>query len=118
MSGVRVHTTVEEPSIAISAVVPTRLGAGWLPRCLDSLIDQDITIGYEIIVVQFGPDDGTRVAVEEAGRRRPDVRLRHLSSAAPTRAAAKNLGGARVSDGTWCSSMTRIASLEGFCRPW
>ena len=92
MSGVHMHTSADEPSIAISAVVPTRLGAGWLPRCLDSLIDQDITTGYEIIVVQYGPDDGTRIAVEEAGRRSPDTRLRHVSSAAPTRAAAKNLG--------------------------
>ena len=54
-------------------VVPSRLGAGWLPRCLDALVDQDLTDGFEVVVVQYGPDDGTRAAVDQTRDRRPEV---------------------------------------------
>ena len=100
MSRVHMHTSAEEPSIAISAVVPTRLGAGRLPRCLDSLIDQDITIGYEIIVVQYGPDDGNTDGGRGGGTQAP----RHTSSTRELRRTnargSKNLG--------WSQSVGRI----------
>ena len=78
--------------IAVSVVVPSRLGAGWLPRCLDALVDQDLTDGFEVVVVQYGPDDGTRAAVDQTRDRRPEMALRHVGADVTTRAAAKNLG--------------------------
>ncbi len=80
------------PLPAISVVVPSRLGATWLTTCLDSLVDQDLAEPYEVVVVQYGADDGTAAAVAELEHKAGPARLRHLRSEAPTRAAAKNAG--------------------------
>jgi len=77
---------------AVSVIVPTRLGSTWLTQCLASLVDQDLTDPYEIVVVQYGPDDGTGAAVADLEHGAGPARLRHLRTDSPTRAAAKNAG--------------------------
>lgn len=76
----------------LSVVVPTQLRSGLLTRCLTSLTSQDLSRSWELLVVQHGPDDGTRAAVAQAARERPQITIRHVAAGAVTRAEAKNEG--------------------------
>lgn len=80
------------PPLTVGVIVPTHSGSEWLPRCLASLLAQDLTEPFEVVVVQYGPEDGTRAAVAAASARRPDLTIRHLTAEVETRSAAKNVG--------------------------
>ena len=77
----------------VSVIVPTSLGGTGLTRCLASLVGQDLpTERFDVVVVQYGPDDGTRAAVADAQAARPGIRLTLLTETVASRSAAKNAG--------------------------
>ena len=58
-----------------SVIVPAYNSANYLPRCLDSLLEQDLPSGdYEIIVVDDGSTDHTKEVLQEYARKAPNVR--------------------------------------------
>jgi glycosyltransferase involved in cell wall biosynthesis len=80
-------------SMVVSVVVPTYRRPQLLARCLTALAHQDYdSRGYEIIVVDDGPDPDTRALVE-AYAARARVPLRYLAvNGAHGPAAARNRG--------------------------
>jgi glycosyltransferase involved in cell wall biosynthesis len=58
------------PSLQASVIVPTRGRPGYLRVALDSLAAQDLEPdAYEVLVVDDGPDAGTRAVTEEVAAR-------------------------------------------------
>jgi glycosyltransferase involved in cell wall biosynthesis len=67
------HPKVEPPDAAV--VVPTRNRAWLLREFLPSLANQRGVRSYEVIIVNNGSEDDTRLVVAEAARRWPHVRI-------------------------------------------
>lgn len=64
---------MDSPSdIRISVIVPVFKVEKYLPRCLDSLIEQDFE-NYEIIAVDDGSPDNCGAILDEYKRRHPDL---------------------------------------------
>ncbi|GAA5026114.1 hypothetical protein GCM10023258_19610 [Terrabacter aeriphilus] len=83
--------TSDRPDVTV--LVPTAHGSAWLGACLRSLAASTLpTDAFEVVVVQHGPDDGTRAVVDAVRVAHPALRLRHLTTPPLTRAAAKNVG--------------------------
>ena len=80
--------------VDVSVIVPTRLGGAWLEGCLRSLAGQTLAPArYEVLLVQYGPEDGTRALVDRIRRGHPKLRLRRVAVPdVATRAGAKNVG--------------------------
>lgn len=77
----------------VSVVIVAHQSAGWLDACLSSVLAQEVPGGFEVIVVDNGPDDGTRVLLEKSF---PAVR--YVKDANRGFGAGNNLG-ARVAHG-------------------
>ena len=71
----------------ISVIVPLYNKAGYIDRCLDSILGQSFP-DFELIVVNDGSTDGSEAIVE----RRRDARLRLVSQANAGPGAARNHG--------------------------
>ncbi len=69
----------------VSVIVPTYKAAKYLPKCLDSLINQTFK-NFEIIIVSDGPDEDNKIANEYALK---DNRIKIIKD------VNKGLGGAR-----------------------
>lgn len=75
----------------VTVVVPCRNEAGWIARCLDSIIGNDYPRDkLEVLVVDGMSDDGTREIVEEYARRCAFIRL--LDNPRRITPAALNVG--------------------------
>src|SRR5438093_3348882 len=81
----------------VSVIVPTHSRRRWLNRCLGALVRQNLEPdAYEVIIVNDGADDGTRMLVQGWGdraRHRGGPAFRYLpirSARGP--AAARNVG--------------------------
>jgi len=80
----------------ISVVIPTRNRAGLLSDCLDSLLSQDASTPFEVVVVDNGSVDETAAVLEARSRR--DARVRTVTETEPGRSPAL-LAGMREADG-------------------
>ena len=77
---------IEHSASRIGVIIPAYRAAGWLPRCIQSVLDQP-GVDAEIVVVEDGVFDDTRAVVS----RFPDVRF--ISSSVNGGAAyARNIG--------------------------
>lgn len=74
---------------AVSAIIPARDAEATLGQALDSLIAQTVT-RWEAIVIDDGSTDGTAQIAQAYAARDPRIRL--LSTAAGSAAAARNAG--------------------------
>ncbi len=72
----------------ISVIVPTRDRAASLERALDSLLAQNTSLPYEIVIADNGSSDATPALL--AARAQNDGRVRSVSVPQPNRAAARN----------------------------
>lgn len=81
----------------ISVVVPAYNCAPWLPRCLDSLLNQTWP-NLEIIVVNDGSKDNTKEVADDYASRYPNVRAVHQENAGEY---AARLAGVDVAEGEW-----------------
>ncbi len=59
----------------ISVIVPVYNAEEFIERCLNSLIDQDFTGDYEIIVINDGSTDGTPAIVEGIAKEHKNIRV-------------------------------------------
>ena len=74
----------------LTYIVPVYNTAAYLPRCLQSIIDQPVAADdCEVLVVDDGSTDGSRTVVERYARDYPQVRL--LTQANSGVSAARNL---------------------------
>jgi glycosyltransferase involved in cell wall biosynthesis len=64
-----------DPSPTVSVVIPALNEAGFLPECLDSVIQALSGVGGEILVVDGGSTDGTREIATQYQRREPALRV-------------------------------------------
>lgn len=77
----------------VSVVIPTRDRAPLLARCLESLLDQDLSADrYEIVVVNNGSTDDTTSVIEQTGRAGHGVRVREVAEPEPGLNRARNRG--------------------------
>lgn len=72
----------------LSVVVPAYNVAAFLPKCLDSILAQDVDL--EVVIVDDGSTDGSRAIAEGYARRNRGIQV--LSSAHQGPGAARNLG--------------------------
>jgi len=72
----------------ISVIVPTRDRAASLERALESLLAQETSSAYEIVVADNGSSDATQAVL--AVRSEHDARVRSVVVPQPNRAAARN----------------------------
>ncbi|MGH2974285.1 MAG: glycosyltransferase family 2 protein [Solirubrobacterales bacterium] len=93
---------------SVAVVIPGWNSAGLLPRCLDSLSDQDIEV--ELLVVDNGSTDGTPAYLAEQGA--PHLLLPRNAGFA----AAMNLGVARTAAPT-ILALNADTALEPGCLP-
>ena len=73
----------------ISVIVPIYNAADYLVRCLDSLLTQTIPI-YDIILVNDGSTDGSKVIVDEYAKKHKNIRVIHQKNQGVS--AARNAG--------------------------
>lgn len=81
----------------ISVVVPAYNCAPWLPRCLDSLLNQTYD-NLEIIVVNDGSKDNTKEVLDDYASRYPRITAIHQKNAGEY---AARLAGVAVAKGNW-----------------
>ena len=81
----------------ISVIVPAYNNAPWLPRCLDSLLEQSHT-NLEIIVVDDGSQDDTAQILEKYATQDSRVRVIHKENGGVT---AARLTGLTAAAGEW-----------------
>lgn len=81
----------------ISVVVPAYNCAPWLPRCLDSLLNQTYP-NLEIVVVNDGSSDNTGAVLDDYAARHPRIRAVHQENAGE---CAARLSGVDAAKGDW-----------------
>ncbi len=74
----------------ISVIVPAYNVEEYIERCLNSLIDQDFTKDYEIIVINDGSTDSTPAIVERIAKEHKNIRVYSQKNAGLS--AARNAG--------------------------
>jgi len=80
---------ITSPSVRVSMIVPVYNAAGYLGRCLDSIIAQSCT-AFELILVNDGSVDGSGDICERYAASDPRIRVFHQRNGGPGR--ARNLG--------------------------
>ena len=77
----------------ISVILPSFQGIQYLPRVLESLVDQTLDASlYEVVLVLNGPDDGSKNFVEEFRKLNPSIEIIVLESLQPGASRARNIG--------------------------
>jgi CDP-glycerol glycerophosphotransferase len=76
--------------VRLSVVVPVYNARDSLPECLDSIGEQDVPGGVQVVVVDDGSTDGSAVVASEYARRYPGFTLLTSPHAGP--GPARNLG--------------------------
>ena len=77
----------------ISVILPSFQGIQYLPRVLESLVDQTLDASlYEVVLVLNGPDDGSKNFVEEFRKLNPSIEIIVLESLRPGASRARNIG--------------------------
>lgn len=92
----------------ISVVVPAYNTGRWLPRCLDSLLNQTYE-NLEVIVVNDGSTDDTREILEDYARGKERVKVVHKENGGVTSA---RLRGVAEADGNWIGFMDGDDEIE------
>lgn len=92
----------------ISVVVPAYNTGRWLPRCLDSLLNQTYE-NLEVIVVNDGSTDDTREILEDYARGKERVKVVHKENGGVTSA---RLRGVAEADGDWIGFMDGDDEIE------
>lgn len=85
----------------ITVVVPAYNNAPWLPRCLDSLLNQTYE-NLEIIAVNDGSQDDTAAVLDDYSARHDRIRVIHKENGGVT---AARLDGAALATGDWIGFM-------------
>jgi glycosyltransferase involved in cell wall biosynthesis len=78
-------------SVQVSIIVPVYNLEGYVERCLSSVLEQDFTGPYEILVVNDGSTDGSQPIIDDFAARHPE-RLRSFSTPNRGPGAASNYG--------------------------
>jgi glycosyltransferase involved in cell wall biosynthesis len=78
-------------SVQVSVIVPVFNLEGYLERCLSSVLEQDFTGAYEVLVVNDGSTDSSQALIDELAVRYPE-RLRPFSISNGGPGAACNFG--------------------------
>ena len=81
----------------ISVIVPAYNTAPWLPRCLDSLMNQSYE-NLEVIAVNDGSTDDTKAVLDAYAAQHPRVRVIHKENGGVTSA---RLRGVKEASGSW-----------------
>lgn len=68
---------VRERRLDLSVIIPSYNNEQYVEACVRSVLDQQTTSSYEVIVVNDGSKDGTRQLLEKAFGEDPRVRLIH-----------------------------------------
>ena len=76
--------------IAISVIVPIYNTKRFLTECLDSILAQDITLPYEVLLVDDGSTDGCGEICDEYAAKDSRVRVFHQENQGLS--AARNTG--------------------------
>jgi glycosyltransferase involved in cell wall biosynthesis len=77
--------------IKLSVIVPLYNSAAWLPKCLDSLLSQDLDASeYEIICVDDGSPDHSKDLAASYAMAHPNVKV--VSQSNQGTAGARNTG--------------------------
>ncbi|MGN0978390.1 MAG: glycosyltransferase family 2 protein [Faecousia sp.] len=92
----------------ISVIVPAYNTAPWLPRCLDSLMDQTYE-NLEVIVVNDGSTDDTKAVLDAYAWEHPRVRAIHKENGGVTSA---RLRGVKEASGSWIGFMDGDDEVE------
>lgn len=92
----------------ISVVVPAYNCAPWLPRCLDSLLNQTYT-NLEIIVVNDGSTDNTKEILEDYCTRYPQIVAIHQENAGEY---TTRLNGVDAAKGDWIGYVDSDDEIE------
>ncbi len=92
----------------ITVVVPAYNVAPWLPRCLDSLLNQTYE-ELEILAVDDGSADGTGAVLEDYAAKCSRVRVIHQENSGVT---AARLRGAAAATGDWIGFMDGDDEVE------
>lgn len=92
----------------ISVVVPAYNCAPWLPRCLDSLLNQTYR-NLEIIVVNDGSNDNTKEVLEDYASRFPQIMAVHQQNMGE---CAARISGVDVASGGWIGFMDSDDEVE------
>ena len=85
----------------ITVVVPAYNNAPWLPRCLDSLLNQTYK-NLNIIVVNDGSQDDTKAVLDDYAARYSRIKAIHKENGGVT---AARLDGAEAATGDWIGFM-------------
>ena len=76
--------------IAISVIVPIYNTKRFLAECLDSILAQDITLPYEVLLVDDGSTDGCGELCDEYAAKDSRIRVFHQENQGLS--AARNTG--------------------------
>ena len=85
----------------VSVIIPCYNVAAYLPRCVESVLNQDVpTDWYEIILVDDGSTDQTPALCDTYTNNRKDAKVRVIHQANSGVASARNTGVAKA-EGEW-----------------
>lgn len=79
-----------EPEVDLSLVVPVYNAEETVRRCLDSLLNQNTSFSYELVLVNDGSSDGTGVILDSEYAENPKVRIYAQENGGISR--ARNVG--------------------------
>lgn len=83
-------------SLLLSVIVPVYNVEEYLPRCLDSILNQSFT-AFELILVDDGSEDSCAGIIDEFASRDPRIRVLHQPNSGVSTARNAGLRGARGS---------------------
>lgn len=92
----------------ISVIVPAYNTGSWLPRCLDSLMNQTYE-NLEVIAVNDGSTDDTKAVLDDYAREHPKVKVIHKENGGVTSA---RLRGVAEAEGDWIGFMDGDDQVE------